>query len=477
MDPIAQAAADKAAATQAAADASARSAELSGASATAATNERSRIKEIRDLATRHNLGSIGDEHIDKGTEIAQFKGIMLDEIGKRGSSKPLTEMPGDVRLNNGEKKRYSLTRAIAAMADSIERKTPVASFERELSDEIAKRGGKDARGIFIPYELFGQRQMEDGSPSMFTRVLTASGGVATGGAVVQSTVLASQYIPPNYNIPLVSAAGATVLSGLTGNVLIPKMTAGKSVTWVTPENNSVASADATFAQVSLTPKDMGTVADISRRLLLQSNPAVDGLVRDDIAMAIRIGLDSAALVGTGASGQPLGVTGQTGVQTQAGGTNGAALTWANLTYLPQLVGAANRLNAPGVGFITNFQAFAHMLRTPKVAAYPTFLAQYEENKPINVIGPNAGSVMGLPVHVSQQVPSNLVKGTSGAICSAVYFGAWSDLLIGEWGMLDLLVDPYTFSNTGAIRIRAFVTVDVTCRYGQSFSQITDVITT
>jgi HK97 family phage major capsid protein len=228
----------------------------------------------------------------------------------------------------------------------------------------------------------------------------------------------------------------------------------------------------------MTPKDLGTVADISRRLLIQANPAVDGLVRDDIAMAIKLGIDAAALIGTGASGQPLGVTGQAGVATVAGGTNGLALTWGNLTYLPQNVGAANRLGmGSGIGFITNMQAFAHMLRTPKVASYPTFLAQYEETKPISQIGPNAGSVMGMPVHISQQVPSNLVKGTSGAICSAVYFGVWSDLLIGEWGMLDLLVDPYTFSNTGAIRIRAFVTVDVACRYGQSFAQIIDVLTT
>jgi HK97 family phage major capsid protein len=307
--------------------------------------------------------------------------------------------------------------------------------------------------------------------------LTASGGVASGGAVVQSTVLASQYIPPNYNLPVVVEAGARVLPGLQGNVLIPKMSAGKSGTWVNPENTAVTAADATFAQVSLSPKDFGTVADVSRRLLVQANPAVDGLVRDDIAMAIQLGVDAAALVGSGSSGQPTGVTGQAGVQTQPGGTNGAALSWANVTYLPQLVAAANRLvTGPSVGFITNAQAFYHAARTVKVSSYPTFIAQYDENSGAG-IGARAGTILGRPVHISQQVPSNLVKGTSGAICSAMYFGNWADLLIGEWGVLDMLVDPYTFSNTGAIRIRAFVTIDIAVRYGASFSQIVDIITT
>jgi HK97 family phage major capsid protein len=389
-------------------------------------------------------------------------------------------MPGDLGLNARERQKFSLSRAILAMADSHVSKRPVASFERDLSDEIAKRCGRDSRGLFIPYDAMMARSIDsaDYPPSLLTRTLTASGGVSSGGAVVQSTVLASQYIPPNYNIPVVVEAGARVLSGLQGNVLIPKITTGKSVTWVSPENSSVSSADPTFAQVSLSPKDCGTVCDISRRLLLQANPAVDGLVRDDIAMAIQLGVDAAALVGTGASGQPTGVTGQSGVQTQAGGTNGAALTWSNLAYLAQLVGAANRLvSGPSVGFITNSQAYYHAARTPKIAGstFPSFLVDAIGDG--SNIGARAGSILGRPVHISQQVPSNLVKGTSGSICSAMYFGNWADLLIGEWGVIDMLVDPYTFSNTGAIRVRAFMTIDIAVRYGTSFSQLVDIITT
>jgi HK97 family phage major capsid protein len=86
-------------------------------------------------------------------------------------------------------------------------------------------------------------------------------------------------------------------------------------------------------------------------------------------------------------------------------------------------------------------------------------------------------MLGMPLHTSQNVPSTITKGTSGATLSAIIFGNWSDLLIGEWGVLDLLVDPYTFSNTGGIRIRGFMTVDVNERYGAAFATIKDIITT
>jgi len=447
--------------------------DLAAETAKAAGAERARAREISDLASRHNLGAIGAEHVEKGTSIEAFRGIVLDAISERGSSKPLQEMPGDLKLSDAEKRSYSLTRAVRAHVDALTSKRAVErTFETELSEEIAKKAGRESRGFFVPYD-FMARNVGDEGPSLLKRTLTASGGVATGGAVVQSTVVGSQYVPPNYNVPVVVKAGARVLSGLQGNVLIPAMTSGKSVTWVTPENTAVTAADPTFAQISLTPKDMGTVVDISRRLLLQSNPAVDGLLRDDIAMAIANGLDAAAINGSGSSGQPLGLLGQS-IGVQAGGTNGAALTWANLTYLPQLIAAANRLVGP-LSFVGSAAAFFHAARTVKVANYPTFLAQYEEN--LNAQnGMGTGSMMGYQFHTSQNVPSNLAKGT-GTNLSAVILGHWSDLLIGEWGVLDMLVDPYTFSNTGAIRIRAFMTVDVGVRYAGSFATIKDIVTT
>lgn len=448
---------------------------LAGDSARAARDERSRIREIQSLAARHNIGSMGEEAVEKGVSIDAFRGVVLAELDKRGSAKPLNAVPGDLELTAKERKDYSLSRAILGMADGILNKGKFSGFEREASDEIARRTGVEPKGLFVPYDLVGRRAQDGAAPSLLTRTMTA-GTTSAGGAVVQSTVLAGQYVPPNYNVPVVVKAGARVLSGLQGNILIPAITSGKSVTWASSENAAITAADPTFAQISLSPKDMGAVADISRRLLLQSNPAVDGLVRDDIAIAIANGLDAAALNGAGSSGVPQGLLQNSNIGIQAGGTNGAALSWANLTYLPQLIAAANRLvDGSPIAFVSSAAAFYHAARTVKVSGYPTFLAEYAENSNVR-IGENAGSIMGYPVHLSQNVPSNITKGT-GSNLSAIVMGNWSDLLIGEWGVLDMLVDPYTFSNTGAIRVRAFMTVDVNVRYAGAFATIKDIVTT
>ena len=241
----------------------------------------------------------------------------------------------------------------------------------------------------------------------------------------------------------------------------------------------MSSADPTFAQIPLSPKDVGSVVDISRRLLLQSNPAVDGLLRDDIAVAIANAIDIGGINGSGASGQPTGLLGISGTTTVALGTNGAALTWLAVTSLLAGVGQGNRMQdgAP-LAFVTNWQTFAHGLRQLKLtgSTVASYIFEYLQN--LNARGGiGTGSCLGFPLHTSQNVPSNLVKGTSGAVCSALIFGNWADMLIGEWGVLDMLVDPYTFSNTGAIRVRAFQTVDVNVRYGAAFALIKDILTT
>jgi HK97 family phage major capsid protein/HK97 family phage prohead protease len=454
--------------------------ELTGAAKAATDAERERGAEIRELGARHNLGKLADEHVAKGTSIELFRGHVLEKLNERGGNGPIAlgPSPSEIGLTDREVERFSLRRLILAHSDSsvapVARSAP---FEFECcatATKAAEKSGHRTRGFVLPNEVSSRIVRLDQ-----TRTLTASGGVGSGGALVQSTVLASQYVPPNYNVPIVVAAGARVLTGLQGNILIPAMTAGKSGTWINRENTVVSSADPTFAQIPLSPKDVGSVCDISRRLLLQGNPAVDGLVRDDIAIAIANTIDQGAINGSGASGQPQGLIGLSGTTTVALGTNGAALTWLAVTSLLGAVGAGNRMvdGAP-IGFVTNWQCFAHGLRQLKLAAatIPAFIFEYLQNLNARQ-GVGTGSCLGFPLHTSQNVPANLVKGTSGAVCSALILGNWSDMLVGEWGVLDMLVDPYTFSNTGAIRVRAFMTVDVNVRYPAAFALIKDMLTT
>jgi hypothetical protein len=72
-----------------------------------------------------------------------------------------------------------------------------------------------------------------------------------------------------------------------------------------------------------------------------------------------------------------------------------------------------------------------------------------------------------------------VKGGSGAVCSALIFGDWSDLLLGYWSELDLLVNPYdsTAYPKGNVLLRGFISMDLKLRHPQSFGAIKDMLTT
>jgi hypothetical protein len=78
--------------------------------------------------------------------------------------------------------------------------------------------------------------------------------------------------------------------------------------------------------------------------------------------------------------------------------------------------------------------------------------------------------------ISNQVPSNLTKGSASGVCSAIVFGNFADLIIGMWGALDLTVDPYALSTQGAVRVVALQDVDVALRHVESFSAMQDALT-
>lgn len=55
----------------------------------------------------------------------------------------------------------------------------------------------------------------------------------------------------------------------------------------------------------------------------------------------------------------------------------------------------------------------------------------------------------------------------------LFFGNWEDLIIGLWGGLDIVVDKYTHSSSGSVRIVAFQDIDIAVRHPQSFAYNND----
>jgi HK97 family phage major capsid protein len=214
----------------------------------------------------------------------------------------------------------------------------------------------------------------------------------------------------------------------------------------------------------MSPKTGAAKTQISRRLLLQSSMDIEALVRNDLASAIGLGIENMAINGTGASNQPTGILATSGIGSVAGGTNGAAPTWANMIDLETSVAVANAA-VGNLSYLSNAKVRGKLKQTFKNATYGE-LPVWEKD----------GSMNGYTAHMTNAVPSNLTKGTASGVCSAIAFGNWADLLIGLWGGLELQVDPYSSGDTGAVIVRAFQDFDVAVRNAVSFAAMKDALT-
>ena len=244
-----------------------------------------------------------------------------------------TPINGDRKLDSEIRSRFSINRAIAGAAGlSVD-----WGFEREMQGELAKRAGRNAQGIFIPTECFE------------TRVLTTS----AGAEIVPTDHRPDQYINALAASTKVRSLGARVLSGLTGNISIPRETDSPAIGWVA-ENAALSSDDADFDSVTMSPKHAGALSEFSRNMLLQASPDVEALLRQMLARNLAIAIDKAAIKG-GGSNEPTGVLSTSGIGNLALGTNGAAPTADDFRTL---IGKVEVLDAP-----TNSRAF---LSTPAV---------------------------------------------------------------------------------------------------------------
>jgi HK97 family phage major capsid protein/HK97 family phage prohead protease len=385
---------------------------------------------IIDLGARHNKRDLADAAIKSGKSIEQFRGELLEVIG---NDKPLDN--GNIGLSKKEVRNFSIVRAIAAMSNPGDRRLrEAAAFEFEASEAAAQRYGRSAQGIMIPVDVLGVWKQRDLNTS-------------DDNELVATNLLAGDFIDVLRNSASVMQAGARMLPGLVGNVAIPKKTAASAGGWISTEGGAASESEPTFGTVSLTPKTVGAFTDMTRQLILQSTPSVEALVRDDLTQALALAIDKGGLEGTGLSGQPTGILSTVGVNKP---TNFAAAvpTFAEMVALETAVAEDNALMG-NLAYITDAATYGGLKTKAKDAGSGMFVIENGQANGYNVIR-------------SQQ-------------CTAgnVYFGNFSDLLIGMWSGLDLTVDPYTSSNTGTVRVVALQTVDVAVRHAVSFAYNND----
>jgi len=411
--------------------------------------ERARVEEINALSSRHNMPvETRDKAIKEGVTLETFRGIVLERIG---TEKPLVPPPGEVEMSKKEDQEYSIVRALLASATGDWNKAP---FELEVSREIAKKVGKESKGFFLPTNLS-------------VRAPLATTTTAAGGATVQTTIY--PLIELLRNRMMVRNMGASVFSGLSGNVAFPRQTAAATLYWTgeVPASD-VTESEATFDQAVLTPKTAQATTAYSRQLLAQASIDIESFVRNDLVRINALGLDLAAINGSGSANQPRGILNQTGIGSVAGGDNGLAPGWSHIVGLESVVAIANA-DLGELGYLTNTSVRGKLKQIQK-ATYLDFIWKDAPG------GNGIGEMNGYKAGTSNQVPANLTKGTSSGVCSAIIFGNWSELLIGEWGVLELITDPYAQKKKGNIEVTSFIMADINVRHAVSFAVMVDALT-
>jgi HK97 family phage major capsid protein len=379
--------------------------------------------------------------IQAGHTVEQFQQELIRSV----ATKPLPS--ADIGLSRKEAERFSVLKVARALANPDQ--SNAASFERACSDAVAQKMGRSAQGFFLPADV-QKRDLVVGTPT-------------AGGNLVATDLLMGSFIDRLRHAMIIDRLGARMLTGLVGNVAIPKQTGEATIYWVA-ENTAPTESQQSIGQVTMTPKTAGGFTDIGRTLMNQTSMDVENFVLSDLATNLGLGIQLAAIAGTGANNQPSGLLTRI-TPLVIGGTNGLAPTWQHMIDLETAVSLANA-DVGNMAYLTNAKVRGKLKSTQKFASTNGMPIWADGSTPIN----------GYGAAITNAVPSNLVKGTSGAIASAIIFGNFADLMIGMWGTTDLIRDPYANSTTGGVRIVALQDVDVQLRNLESFATMVDALT-
>ena len=401
---------------------------------TTRSNVQKEVSEIIALGQRHNQVELASKAIQEGKSAAEFRGQLLDVIA---STKPI-ETEGSIGLTTKERKRYSLMKAINFLANPHDKRArEAAAFELECSAAAASQYRADPQGLMLPADVLMNWKRDLNS--------------ADDSDLFSDDYRANEFVDVLRNSSSVMQAGARMLTGLSGDVVIPKKTAASTAAWIATEGGAATQTEPTFGNIRLEPRQIGAFVDMTRQLRQQSSFDVEALIRDDLAMALALAIDLGALEGSGASGQPTGLLNQTGIAGQKVTAFAAANpTFAEVVSLETKVADANALMG-NLGYISRSNMVGAMKTTEKATGTAQFLTD------------------GTSLNGHRLITSN--QGTDGNL----YFGNWSDLLVGMWSGVDLTVDPYSLSTTGNVRVVAFQTADVAVRHIESFAYGNDTV--
>lgn len=338
-------------------------------------------------------------------------------------------VPVDQARSNLES-RVSVIEAINAQVEGRALTGALAEFNQEQ-----KRNGIQARGILVPTSLFNE-----------TRSVQTT---TTAARIVPEDFRADQFVGLLRNSMVVRSLGARVLPNLRGDVVIPRQATSSTAQWLA-EGDSLSDSGMTFNNITLKPKHVGAITELSRQLLQQSNPAIESLVRDDFINVVSLAIDKALIHGDGIK-QP------NGLLNSATGT-GSLATPTFVNFL-KLIESLNLKNISPNAWLTHPEVATKLRSWLKEEGLPGYMM---EN----------GSMAGIPVAVTQQIEKKAGTPAKGRMI----LGDFSEMFVGTWGAVDILANQFAEGpySRGAVQIRILTTMDMVPRREDAFVVVDDI---
>lgn len=408
--------------------------------------ERTRVRSISEMGKQYGKDERAAEFIREGKSAEEFqRAILADYAAERAKQTPLAEQErgAEIGMDQKDLKRYSLMNVIRALSNPNDAAAQrAAAFEIECSIAAQRQYGKEAKGILIPADVLARGFNAGGAAN-------TPAGATTGSNLVATELMSGSFIEMLRNRTTLMRLG-TVLSGLVGNVEIPKQTGGATAYWV-GEGGDATEGTPTIGQIALNPKTVAAYTDITRRLAMQSTPDAERIVVNDLRNAMSQAIDFAGYYAPGTGVQPKGIKNYTGIN--AVDFAAANPTFAELVQMETEI-AADNADIGQMGYVGNARFRGHCKTTQK----------FSDTNGATIWEPG-NTVNGYRAEITNQVANG-----------DVFFGNFADLVIALWGGLDLTVDPYSLSKSGGLRLVVFQDVDFVLRRVESLAWGSQAVT-
>lgn len=349
-----------------------------------------------------------------------------------------------IGMSAQEARRYSLGRALVAAVTGNWRD---AGLEMECSRAVEKIMGRAPEGFFVPFDIW-RRDFNVGTAT-------------EAGNLVGTELRGDMFTDALRNAMVMGKLGVTFLSGLSGNVDLPRKATGATLGMLT-EIGSASESSPVTAKATLSPKRIGAYTEVSKQALIQSALALENMIRDDLVTGGGVLLEYQCINGAGTGAEIRGLRNVSGIGAVVGGNNGLAPAWSHIVDLESACANANAEPDRTAGYLLNTKTRGKLKQTQFATNLP-FIWQ-NGDQPLN----------GYRAVITNNVPSNLTKGTSTTVCSAGLFSSdWAMTTIGLFGAPDVTVDPYSKADTGQVKITLNLFADMQHRQPATVSAIND----